>query len=99
MESSEETPLLLSANNLDHEQVYQRFSLARKRGILAIVSLVALIPRMHYLSSISQVESSDTELIVSFCVRDFRSFYTPNRQRPRFDRTRRRVNTLACRKY
>ena len=98
MESSEETPLLLSANNLDHEQVYQRFSLARKRGILAIVSLVALIPRMYYLSSISQVESSDTELIVSFCVRDFRSFYTPNRQRPRFDRTCRRVNTLACRR-
>ena len=45
MESSEETPLLLTAKNLDHEQVYKRFALSRKRGILAIVSLVGLIPR------------------------------------------------------
>ena len=99
MESSEETPLLPSANNLEHEQVYKRFSLARKKGILAIVSLVGLIPRMYYPSNIlSQVESSNTELLISFCFWNFHSFYTPNCQRPRFDRTCRRVNTLACRR-
>ena len=48
MESSEETPLLPSSKNLDHEQVYTRFSIARKRGILAIVSLVGLIPRTYF---------------------------------------------------
>ena len=47
MENSEETPLLPSAKNLEHEQVYKRFGLARKRGILAIVSLVGLIPRTY----------------------------------------------------
>lgn len=47
MESTEETPLLASAKNLDHEQVYNRFSPARKRGILTIVSLIGLIPRTH----------------------------------------------------
>ena len=46
METSEETPLL-SATNLDHEEVYKRFGPARKRGILAIVSLVGLIPRTY----------------------------------------------------
>ena len=45
MENSEETPLLSPTKNLDHEQVYSRFGPARKRGILAIVSLVGLIPR------------------------------------------------------
>jgi hypothetical protein len=30
---------------------------------------------------------------------NFHSFYTPNFQRHRCDRTRRRVNTLACRKF
>ena len=47
MESSEETPLLPSAENLDHEQVYKRFAVARKRVILAIVSLIGLIPRKY----------------------------------------------------
>ena len=37
--------------------------------------------------------------MVSFCLRNFRSFYTPNCQRPRFDRTHRWVNTLARRKH
>ena len=91
MESSEETPLLPSVKNLEHEQVYKRFGLARKRGILAIVSLVGLIPRT-YLSNISQIESANTEMMHSFCRRNFHSFYTPNCERPRFDRTRRRVN-------
>ena len=47
MENSEETPLLTPAKTLDHEQVYKRFGSARKRGILAIVSLVGLIPRTY----------------------------------------------------
>ena len=47
MESSEETPLLPPAKNLDHEQVYERFAIARKRGILAIVSVIGLIPRTY----------------------------------------------------
>lgn len=46
MESSEETPLLPSAKNIDQE-IYKRFSLPRKRGILAIVSLIGLIPRPY----------------------------------------------------
>ena len=36
--------------------------------------------------------------MVSLCLRNFHSFYTPNRQRPRFDRTSRWVNTFFCRK-
>ena len=47
MESNEETPLLSSATNLDHEEVYKRFAPARKRVILAIVSLIGLIPRTY----------------------------------------------------
>jgi hypothetical protein len=47
MESCEETPLLSSERNLDHEEVYKRFAPARKRGILAIVSLTGLIPRTY----------------------------------------------------
>ena len=47
MENSEETPLLPSAKNLDHEEVYKRFTLAKKRRILAIVSLIGLIPRTY----------------------------------------------------
>ena len=46
MESSEETPLL-PYHDLDHEQIYKRFALARKRGILAIVSIIGLIPRTY----------------------------------------------------
>ena len=42
---SEETPLLSSDRNLNHEEVYKRFAPAKKRGILAIVSLTGLIPR------------------------------------------------------
>ena len=37
-------PLLSSAMNLDHEQVYKTIALARKRRILAIVSLAGLTP-------------------------------------------------------
>ena len=33
--------------------------------------------------------------MISFCFRDICSFYTPNCQRPRFDRAHRRVNTLG----
>ena len=44
---NEETPLLSSDRNLDHEEVYKRFAPARKRGILAIVSLTGLIPRTY----------------------------------------------------
>lgn len=36
--------------------------------------------------------------MVSFRLRNFHSFYTPNCQRPQFDRSRRRVSTLASRK-
>ena len=46
-EGTEETPLLPSTKNLDHDKVYQRFAVARKRGILAIVSLIGLIPRTY----------------------------------------------------
>lgn len=90
MESGEETPLLPSPKNLDHDQVYTRFTIARKRGILAIESLVGLIPRTYFYPN--------TELMISFCLRNFHPFYTPNCPRPRFDRTHRRVNTLSCRK-
>ncbi|KAF8803996.1 MFS general substrate transporter [Phlegmacium glaucopus] len=45
MESSEETPLLPPRNlDHDHNEVYKRFTPARKRGILAIVSFTGLIP-------------------------------------------------------
>ena len=43
--SSEETPLLSSDRDVDREEVYKRFAPARKRGILAIVSLTGLVPR------------------------------------------------------
>ena len=41
---SEETPLLSSDRNLNHEEVYKRFAPARKKRILAIVSATGLIP-------------------------------------------------------
>ena len=47
MESNEETPLLPPADDIDHEAVYKRFAVARKRGILAIVSIIGLIPRTY----------------------------------------------------
>jgi hypothetical protein len=95
-ESSEETPLLLSVENIDHEEIYKRFALTRKRGILAIVSTIGLIPRM-YLTYL-KVESADTELMVSFRLRNFHSFHTSNCHRPRFDRTHHSVDDLACHK-
>ena len=48
MESSEETPLpSFDMDFLNHEEVYKRFAPARKKGILAIVSLAGLIPRTY----------------------------------------------------
>ena len=58
MESNEETPLLASETlNLNHKEVYKRFTPASKRRILAIVSLTGLIPRMYiqHISLSSQV--------------------------------------------
>ena len=46
-DGTEETPLLPSTKNLDDDKVYKRFAVARKRGILAIVSLIGLIPRTY----------------------------------------------------
>ena len=41
---SEETPLLLSPRD-QHADLYKRFSPARKRVILALVSLAGVVPR------------------------------------------------------
>ena len=83
--------------HLDHEQVYERFALARKRGILAIVSLVGLIPRTHI--SLPYLKFSPQTLhklmLTSFCLRNFRTFYTPNCQSPRFDGSRRNFSGLS----
>lgn len=47
--TSEETPLLVPLPDpvvLEHELVYQRFSPARKRFILSLVSLAGIMPRV-----------------------------------------------------
>ena len=41
----EETPLLLQPSTFTHEEVYQRFTTAKKRGIVMIVSITGLLPR------------------------------------------------------
>ena len=89
-ERSEETPLLSSDRNLNNEEIYNRFTPARKRGILAIVSLTGLIPRtcISNISSSSYVVSLHN---ISFCLRNFHSCYTPNCRRPWLDGTHRKV--------
>jgi hypothetical protein len=43
--ASEETPLLIDQNTLDHEAVYNRFSPGHKRVIVAITAFTGTFPR------------------------------------------------------
>ncbi|KAF8802956.1 MFS general substrate transporter [Phlegmacium glaucopus] len=67
---SEETPLL-SSRTLTHEEVYQRFTPARKRGIVVIVSVAGLLPFFvsgTFVPSIPQVakDLNSTGSVVGF---------------------------------
>lgn len=47
--AGEETPLLLPESRVDkHAELYKRFTPARKRIILALVSLAGLVPREYF---------------------------------------------------
>ncbi|KAJ7287301.1 MFS general substrate transporter [Mycena rebaudengoi] len=56
--ASEETPLLLSAAEIAHEALYNRFSPSRKRVIVALVSCSAILPMFasgSFIPSIPQI--------------------------------------------
>ena len=53
--ANEETPLLPDVSVDQHAELYQRFSPARKRVILALVSLAGVVPR-KCLQSVLQPE-------------------------------------------
>jgi len=83
---SEETPLISSSTK--HDEVYKRFEPAKKRIIVALVSVTGLLART------SSIQLSCI-LLYSYCIsfslrlRDFRAVDTANSQRPeyyRFDR-------------
>ncbi|KAJ7729532.1 MFS general substrate transporter [Mycena maculata] len=70
---TEETPLLLSAAELTHEEVYKRFSPARKRVIVALVSCSAILPMFasgSFIPAIPQIarDLDSTGPIISFAV-------------------------------
>ncbi|KAK7057497.1 MFS general substrate transporter [Favolaschia claudopus] len=71
--ASAETPLLISGAELAHEQIYKRFSPARKRVIVALVSCSATLPMFasgSFIPSIPQISKdlNSTGPVVSFAV-------------------------------
>ncbi|KAJ6602152.1 major facilitator superfamily domain-containing protein [Mycena sp. CBHHK59/15] len=71
--ASEESPLVLSATELAHEAVYNRFSASRKRVIIALVSCSAILPMFasgSFIPSIPRIAADldSTGPIVSFAV-------------------------------
>lgn len=62
--SSEETPLLRSTAEIDHDAVYGRFTPARKRVIVAVVALTGTFP-----SELSYVDIFTTVLSLEQCLR------------------------------
>jgi len=83
---SEETPLVSSLTK--HEEVYKRFKPAKKRAIVALVSVTGLLARTPFHLGCGFCVSLRWS---SFSLRlwDFRAFHTANSKRPehyRYDR-------------
>lgn len=86
---SEETPLLSSK----HDALYQRFTPAEKRNLVAMVSVCGLLPCVYYAHNYQQVfQRIMFPSFLSFRIWNIYTLYPSDRKRSRYNRSYRQVS-------